>query len=39
MGHMFNVVNQGGVVRFLDGQVGGAAALEKYDGLYLLRTN
>lgn len=38
-GHMFNVVNQGGTIRFLDGQTGGAAVLENYDNLYLLRTN
>ena len=37
--HMFNVVNQGGVIRFLDAQSGGAAALEAYDGLYLLWTH
>ncbi|MEU4163805.1 ricin-type beta-trefoil lectin domain protein [Actinoplanes sp. NPDC026670] len=27
-GHAFNVVNQGGVIRFLDGQAGGVADLE-----------
>ncbi|WP_180964227.1 beta strand repeat-containing protein [Ralstonia mannitolilytica] len=38
-GHVFNVVNQGGVVRFLDGQTGKPANLSGYTGLYLLRTN
>lgn len=37
-GHVFDVVNQGGVIRFLDGQTGGAAVLEAYKSLYLLRT-
>jgi filamentous hemagglutinin len=40
IGHFFNVVNQGGVVRFLDGQAGGAANLGSgYNGFWLLRTN
>ncbi len=39
VGHVFNAVNQRGVVRFLDGQVGGPASLEGYDALYFLRTN
>lgn len=38
-GHVFNVANQGGVICFLDGQAGGAATLEVYDSLYLLRTH
>lgn len=38
-GHAFNVVNQGGVIRFLDAQRGGAAVLEQFEGLYLLRTH
>jgi len=40
IGHFFNVVNQGGVIRFLDGQAGGVANLAAgYDGFWLLRTN
>jgi RHS repeat-associated protein len=39
VGHFFNVTNQGGTVRFLDGQAGGAANLAAgYDGFWLLRT-
>ena len=38
-GHVFNVVNQKGVVRFLDGQIGGAARLSGYRSFSLLRTN
>lgn len=38
-GHVFNVVNQGGAIRFLDAQSGGTATLEAYDALYLLRTD
>ena len=38
-GHAFNVVNQRGVIRFLDGQSSGGAVLEAYDALYLLRTH
>lgn len=39
-GHMFNVVNQGGIIRFLDAQTStGAASLETFEGLHLLRTN
>jgi RHS repeat-associated protein len=39
--HVFNVVNQRGVVRFLDGQVGGPANTTHgaYIGFRLLRTN
>jgi hypothetical protein len=39
VGHAFNVVNQGGVVRFLDGQIGGAADLSPWKAFHLLRTN
>ena len=39
VGHVFNVVNQGGAVRFLDGQTGGAASLDGYQAFQLLRTN
>jgi filamentous hemagglutinin len=38
-GHVFNVVNQAGAIRFLDGQAGGAAALESFDSLFILRTH
>lgn len=39
-GHFFNVVNQGGVIRFLDGQSGGAANLsDGFADFWLLRTN
>ncbi len=39
VGHVFNAVNQNGVVRFLDGQTGRAASLEGYQSFQLLRTN
>jgi hypothetical protein len=38
-GHVFNVVNQGGVVRYLDGQTGQAASFAGYTGFRLLKTN
>uniref|UniRef100_UPI0035ABB020 toxin glutamine deamidase domain-containing protein n=1 Tax=Rhizobium rhizogenes TaxID=359 RepID=UPI0035ABB020 len=39
-GHVFNVVNQGGTIRFLDGQSGGAANLnDGFTNFQLLRTN
>ena len=39
-GHFFNVVNDNGTIRFLDGQSGGIANLnDGYVKLYLLRTN
>ncbi|SCB52324.1 hemagglutinin repeat-containing protein [Rhizobium lusitanum] len=39
-GHVFNVVNQNGTVRFLDGQTGGAANLsDGFVSFQLLRTN
>jgi filamentous hemagglutinin len=39
VGHVFNVVNQNGVVRFLDGQTGTAASLDGFSSFQLLRTN
>ncbi|MCU6496569.1 hypothetical protein LPN04_02025 [Rugamonas sp. A1-17] len=39
VGHVFNAVNQKGVVRFLDGQTGRAAALDGYAQFRFLRTN
>ncbi|MDA8523441.1 toxin glutamine deamidase domain-containing protein [Acidovorax sp. NCPPB 4044] len=39
VGHVFNVVNQNGVVRYLDGQTGRAASIDGYRYLQLLRTN
>ncbi|NUF13660.1 hypothetical protein HUN21_17705 [Acinetobacter oleivorans] len=39
VGHVFNVVNQNGTVRFLDGQTGGQASLSGYINFQLLRTN
>jgi hypothetical protein len=38
IGHVFNAVNQNGVVRFLDGQIGRAASFVGYAGFALLRT-
>jgi hypothetical protein len=37
--HVFNVVNQGGVVRYLDGQTGQVASFAGYTGFRLLKTN
>jgi hypothetical protein len=39
VGHVFNVVNQNGVVRFLDGQTGQPATFSGYQSFHLLRTN
>jgi len=39
VGHVFNIVNQNGVVRFLDGQTARAASLEGFKSFQLLRTN
>ena len=36
-GHAFNVVNPNGVIRFLDGQLGGAAVPDGYSAYF--RTN
>ena len=38
-GHVFNVVNQNGTVRFLDGQTGKPADLSQFKSFQLLRTN
>ncbi|MBK0031096.1 hypothetical protein IBT47_02265, partial [Erwinia sp. S43] len=38
-GHVFNVVNQNGTVRFLDGQTGKSADLSQFKSFQLLRTN
>jgi len=38
-GHVFNAVNQGGVIRFLDGQVGGVASFKRYDYFMFLWTH
>ena len=38
-GHFFNVVNQKGTIRFLDGQTGGSATLEGFKGFSLLKIN
>jgi hypothetical protein len=39
VGHVFNGVNQVGVVRFLDGQTGTVASFDGYSELYFLLTN
>ena len=39
VGHVFNVVNQGGVVRYLDGQTGQPASFAGYTGFRVLKTN
>jgi len=38
VGHVFNGVNQGGVVRFLDGQTGTVASFQAFTDLYFLPT-
>lgn len=38
-GHVFNVVNQNGVIRYLDGQIGKSATFDGYKNFQLLRTN
>ncbi|UVL74223.1 two-partner secretion domain-containing protein [Pseudomonas protegens] len=38
-GHVFNVVNQNGTIRFLDGQTGKVADLSKFTSFKFLRTN
>jgi hypothetical protein len=38
VGHVFNAVNQRGVVRFLDGQTGTAASFQGFTDLYFLPT-
>lgn len=37
--HAFNVINDGGVVRFLDGQIAAVPDLTNYHSLAFLRTN
>lgn len=40
LSHTFNAVNQGGVVRFLDGQIGGAVGdMTKYTSIFVFKTN
>jgi filamentous hemagglutinin len=39
LGHFFNVVNQGGIIRFLDGQIGGVASLSGYESWYIMFTH
>ena len=39
VGHFFNVVNENGQIRFVDGQAGEAAELRVYNQFWLLRTN
>ncbi|WP_410900999.1 toxin glutamine deamidase domain-containing protein, partial [Pseudoalteromonas sp. SIMBA_162] len=38
-GHVFNVVNQNGTIRFLDGQTGKVVDLSKFTSFKFLRTN
>jgi hypothetical protein len=38
IGHVFNAVNQAGVIRFLDGQTGTVATLTGYVEFRFLRT-
>lgn len=38
-GHVFDAVNQGGTIRFLDPQLGGPASFEGYSGFRFLWTN
>lgn len=38
-GHVFNVINQDGIIRFIDGQIGGEASFKGFTRFYLLRTN
>lgn len=38
-GHVFNVINQNSIVRFLDGQTGTKADLGQFESFQLLRTN
>ncbi|WP_324615472.1 toxin glutamine deamidase domain-containing protein [Mycobacterium shinjukuense] len=37
VGHVFNVVNQNGVIRFLDGQPGRVASFGGYKSFYCMR--
>ena len=38
-GHVFNVVNQNGKIRFLDGQIGKTEDMSKFKSFKFLRTN
>ncbi|MBS0853262.1 hypothetical protein JK158_15955 [Enterobacter sp. JGM127] len=38
-GHVFNVVNQNGTIRFLDGQTGKVADVSQFKSFKILRTN
>jgi RHS repeat-associated protein len=38
VGHVFNAVNQNGVIRFLDGQTGREAVTNGFNALHMLRT-
>lgn len=38
-GHVFNVINQNGTIRYLDGQTGKPADLSQFKSFQLLRTN
>ena len=38
-GHVFNAVNQGGTIRFLDPRIGGPASFNGYTGFLFLWTN
>ena len=38
VGHVFNVINQNGIIRFLDGQTGKTANLDGFHSLHLLKT-
>ena len=38
VGHVFNVTNQNGTVRYLDGQTGKSAKVDGYESLHLLKT-
>ncbi|WP_209924139.1 toxin glutamine deamidase domain-containing protein [Pseudomonas congelans] len=38
-GHVFNVVNQNGAIRYLDGQTGKPANMRNFKTLQLLITN
>ena len=38
-GHVFNVLNVGGRLKFVDGQTGKNASFEGYSGFRLMRTD
>lgn len=37
VGHVFNAVNQGGIVRYLDGQIGSEASFDGFDHFFFMR--